>query len=930
MPDRSKTSFGYYEILSLIGQGGMGEVYLAQDTRLKRKVAIKFLDEAFAGNTERLDRFIQEARSASALNHPNIITIYDIGEHENAHYIATELITGKTLRRRLEGDRFLFDELLSIAIQTAEALSAAHSVGIIHRDIKPENIMIRDDGYLKVLDFGLAKLSETVDEDSESQDQEHVRERMEAETQMIVKTTPGMILGTASYMSPEQARGKEVDSRSDIFSFGVVLYEMLARRAPFDGETFTDVLAAVLNKEPRPLKDLVPELPHEIVRIVGKTLRKNREQRYQTIRDLLGDLKDLRDEFALDSKLDTTASPDAQRITTRTGVLTSTGGRKDALLLTEFENKTGDPVFDSTLRMALAFSLEQSPFFNLFPETKVRETLRLMERPENLIVTTEVGREICLRQGLKAYIAGTIANFGTTYALTIEAVNALTGETIGRQFEQTDSRENVLQALGRAATGLRGKLGESLSSIEKFDTPLEEATTGSLEALKVFSLGEEQTLNGKYRESISFYKRSVELDPDFAYSHCRLGVQYYNLGQPEFAAGYITCAFELKDTVSELEKLRITFFYYAFVTGDTGRAVEIAELYKHTYPRDWRASNYLADRYMTIGQFDKAVREANIAIGLNPLASVAYENLSYSLLHMGEFEKTKGNCEHMLDQNLGGQDVQSILFRLAFVEGSHDEMTRAVESYAGGPSEYEALNLQTGALGFQGQWRRSQKLSRRASDLCQRSNALEVASQYVAEQALRIVFWSSGAGLPTTNDDRLIAVLRSQTSNALGLRRSVAALTRIALGLACAGQFAESNVLGRELLERFPHHTLVNQLWLPLIQAAVDLQSGHPKEAIVKLEVSERIEKAGEFYPQYLRGFAYLRLGEVSHAVEEFDKILNNRGEGILSSIFPLAQLSKARATKEKVDYQKFFELWKEADPDMPALTAAQSEFENL
>ncbi|MDQ3712421.1 MAG: serine/threonine protein kinase, partial [Acidobacteriota bacterium] len=468
MTAASKKKIGRYKILSAIGAGAMGEVFLAEDPKLERKVALKILPERFTVNQDRLNRFIREAKAASSLNHPNIITIYEVGKFGGANFIATEFIDGETLRDILRKSGLSLDEVLSIFIQTAEALSAAHAAGIVHRDIKPENIMLRRDGYVKILDFGLAKLIEGSEEKSD----------YEGVTQELGKTNPGVVMGTISYMSPEQARGLEIDVRSDVFSFGIVLYEMITGRKPFEGETISDIIAAILTQEPPLLKTFAPDAPKELQRIVKKTLQKKREKRYNSTRDLLGDLKDLREELLLETKLElTTAQGEIVsnlsfnlpigRVN-QTSAPTDSGSIKDALLLTEFGNLTGEAVFDATLKMALAFSLEQSPFLDIFPETKVRQTLRLMGRIPDERVTEDLGREICQRRGLKAYITGTIANLGTIYVLTLEAVNAQTGETIGRQLAQAESKEQVLAALGQAASGLREKLGESVRSIERF------------------------------------------------------------------------------------------------------------------------------------------------------------------------------------------------------------------------------------------------------------------------------------------------------------------------------------------------------------------------------------------------------------------------------------------------------------------------------
>jgi serine/threonine protein kinase len=546
----SGTQIGRYEIRSKIGAGGMGEVFLATDSKLDRHIALKILPNDVANDAERMRRFVQEAKAASALNHPNIITIHEIGETDNTHFIATEYIEGETLHKRLKSEPMSLKSLIDVAIQIGGALQAAHKAGIVHRDVKPENVMIRPDGLVKILDFGIAKLTE--------KKAHSIGE--EAATAIAAGTSPGMLIGTANYMSPEQARGRDIDARSDLFSFGVVLYEMIAGRQPFEGDNALDVIGSILNKNPAPMRELVSEVQPEIDSIINKLLRKDREERYQTAKDLLIDLKDARHELEIQNKLERTAAPNKSNATTTSGSI------KDALILTEFENSTGEAIFDQTLKMALAFSLAQSPFLDVFAEAKVRQTLRWMGRSPDERITKELGYEICLRQGLKAYITGTISSFGTLYVLTLEAVNVQTGESLGRQFEQANSREEVLAALGQAATGLREKLGESLSSIEKFDIPIEYATTSSLEALKLFSLGHELQNKGKTLESIPFYKKALELDPKFSSVYSGLAVIYANTSQWKMATEMIAKAYELLDTASENEKLRITFFYYKQVS----------------------------------------------------------------------------------------------------------------------------------------------------------------------------------------------------------------------------------------------------------------------------------------------------------------------------------------------------------------------------
>ncbi|MGI8641705.1 MAG: protein kinase domain-containing protein [Pyrinomonadaceae bacterium] len=884
-----KTIFGHYKIISQLGAGGMGEVFLAEDTGLGRKVALKLLAEKFTANSDQLNRFVREAKSASALNHPNIITVYEIGEWEGANFIATEYIEGETLRDVLEKGGSSLDEALSIVIQTAEALSAAHAAGIVHRDIKPENIMLRSDGYVKILDFGLAKLTKK----SEAEPEEV--------TQKLVKTNPGVVMGTVSYMSPEQARGRAVDARTDIFSLGVVLYEMLAGRLPFAGESIADILVAILHNETPSLFTYRQDTPPELERIVAKTLRKNKDERYRSAKDLLTDLKSLQKRLNFEAELERSSSPNKQaeeaedktRIfkvaiaEEKPGLLPDvTLNNKDALLLTEFHNLTNDAVFDATLKMALAFCLEQSPYLEIYADARVRQTLRLMEYSADERVTRRLGREICQRQGLKAYIAGTISSMGSVYVLTLEALNAQTGETIGRQLEQAESKEQVLKALGQAASRLREKLGESLSSIERFDAALE-MTTSSLEALKVHALGQEQTQKGKTLGAIPFYKRAIELDPNFAFAYNLLAVQYNNANQPKLAAEYAAKAFELRERVSELEKLRITAFYYSYVTGELDKRIETLELIKKTYPHDIRAVNNLSDSYQRIGQFEKAVDAAREGVRLNPNTFASYANLAESLLRRNRFTEAKEVCERAFKQKFDSTYFHIYLYEIAFIESDPATMAQHLAWFSGQRDEYVVLNLQTSTAAYQGRRRKSQDFSRRAIDLAVRSDAKAVAAQYAAEQALRIVFWSSGTGLPSPNDNQLKLALKTQTQKALGLERNKVTLTRATLALAIAGQTSEADKPIEELKTEYPKDTLVHGLWLPLIKAALRLQSGKAKEAIEELETAERFERAAEFYPQYIRGLAYLKLNKMKQASAEFKKILNHRGEAALSSIYP-------------------------------------------
>jgi len=597
---------GAYQILAPLGRGGMGEVYLALDSRLGRNVAIKLLPAEFTSDAERVRRFAQEARAASALNHPNIITIHEIGEastgHGTAHYIVTEYVEGETLRQQMTNSsqrQMKLSEAIDVASQIAAALSAAHEAGIVHRDIKPENVMVRRDGIVKVLDFGLAKLTESRIEDRGSgiagpqfNSQLSIL-YPQSSTLDRQSTTPGIVMGTPRYMSPEQARGQKVDARTDIFSLGVMLYEMIAGRPPFAGETSGEMIAAILRDEPPPLAEYAPEAPPELERIVGRALDKERAERYQTVEGLLSDLKEVKRQVELASKSGETAlkaSPPGGGLRyssqpAEAGALNTRRRRaaiiavaalavavaaawfyfnrrpalteKDTILLADFENKTGDEVFDGTLKQGLAIQLQQTPFLNLFPEAQVRHELKLMRRRPNERVTAEIAREICERQGLKALIAGSIAPLGSHYVIALEAINGQSGEVLAREQVEAESKEQTLQALSQAATRLRGRLGESLSSIQRFDQPLQEGTTARPEAFKAYSQGIELAVGGRLMEAVPFFKRAVDLDPDFAHAYSQLAIMY-SVTEPGLGVEYAKRSYELKDRAGEIERFRIT------------------------------------------------------------------------------------------------------------------------------------------------------------------------------------------------------------------------------------------------------------------------------------------------------------------------------------------------------------------------------------
>jgi serine/threonine protein kinase/tetratricopeptide (TPR) repeat protein len=925
-----------FRILRFLARGGMGQVYEAEDLELHERVALKFIRSDLLHDDRSVERFKREVHLARQVTHLNVCRVYELFHHsrsngeaigaEAAVFVAMELLAGETLTEFLKGQpRLRVEDALPIAVQMAAGLGAAHGCGIVHRDFKPGNVHLvpRAQGIrVVVTDFGLALQSSH-------------------ELSLAASVTmSGQVLGTPAYMSPEQVEGKDLTPASDVYSLGLVLYQMVTGARAFEADTPLSMAVQRIKEDPTPPRTLVPGLDRQWETVILRCLKRNPKDRFQTgdeVADALRGKSKIRGTARVDRRILVASLTAALVIVpavfyflwNRTPALTD----KDTIVISDFTNRTGDPVFDDALKQGLSVALDQSPFLNILPERKLRATLAMMGRPADEPVNQKTALEVCVRTGSSAVLSGSIAGLGSEYVLLLRAVNCQPGDTLAQVQAIATSKEKVLDALDQAAAKIRRKLGESRGSVQKFDTPIAEATTTSLDALKVYSLANKAESEKGDAASIPLLKSALALDPKFASAYIGLATAYSNQGETGLAMQYAQKAYALREHTSELEKLRIIVFYNDIESGDLNESLKAYQIWSQEYPRSESAHNNLGTTYYDLGRYEQALPEILKATELVPDDGVNYANLIGTYVALNRLDDARAAYRTAMARHLDSSEVRSNEYGLAFLENDAGEMAQQVAWASGKPGvEDNFLSLESDTQAYYGHQDKARELSWRAVESAKSNDEKEIAAQWMLESALRDAEFGNSAQA------------RQQAGDALELAPTRDVQVMAALALAQAGDRDRALKLAGDLEKRYPKNTLINFYWLPSIQASVEIDRKNAANAIAILHAASPYDLAnssagpgGLMQPDYLRGEAYLLLHQGAQAEAEFRKFVTHRGVACNNPLAALARLGIARAAvlegnsqKARDSYMSFFSLWKDADTTIPILKKARVEYAAL
>ena len=932
----------------------MGVVFCAEDLRLGREVAIKFLRADEPEQEQWLARFEREARLASALKHPHICTIHELGEHGGRPFIVMELLEGRTIKQLLANGPLPLSDVVEFSIQIADALAAAHQRVIVHRDIKPANLFVTRGDHLKILDFGLAKIAAPLQPPQTGPLEGTGRIRTGAGPEV---TSTGATVGTAAYMSPEQATGSRIDARTDLFSFGSVIYEMATGRRAFPGDSAQAVLQRLIAGEYVPARAVNPAIPEALDAIIRRALQTDQALRYQTASEMLRDLR------ALARGLSDTVQPaatDAKAVepparkpvrwwiggAAAAAILIALAGwrffstasaspalsDRDSILIADFANNTGDPVFDQALVTALKVQLNQSPFLDIVPDDRIAETLGHMGKPRDTALTPEVARDVCQRLGVKAMLDGTISRLGSSYVVTLGATDCGTGATIGREQQEAASANQVLGALGSAAKALRTTLGESLPSIQRFDVPIEQATTTSLEALRAYAMGIAERRKGRELESVAFFNQALERDHEFAAAYTMLSTVYGSLGEWRQSEDYARLAYDRHKRVSERERLLIEYQYHDRVTGDQDQAAQTLEVWKLSYPRDSRPANALALIHNRFGRYEQGIAEAREALRRSPGHPFPMSNLGIALRGLGRYEESRKVAEEAVTLGVATTPTRRLLYQLGVLAGDGSEKAQ-LDWAKDRPREFDLISAQAQVAAFEGRLHDAIALYTQASDKALARELRGTASSYTAHMA-----WTEALFRDQRTARERIRAITARVSGE-GENPDTILRFRIPTAMALVGMVPEARASVAWASARYPDSTVVRTVLVPSVTAASALSQGRPADAIEALNTAMQAERGtvAALVPVYLRALAFLARRDAASARREFQSILDSRGADPFAPVVPLAHLGLARAwaldgdlAKSRQAYDEFFRIWARADADLPILLQARAEYGRL